>query len=204
MSFTKKAVFNIKLAEIEQAAITLFYAFENDPLMLWIFGDKQSYKAKAIPLFKTWIKYCVLYGLALRTDNFESVGLRKKPGDLKLSFWRILRSGMYKNPKILGESGFKRLMDFDDLTSQARKNLMAKQSYWYCWMIGTKPEFQNQGFGRAIMDYTLDLAKKTNLPCYLETASKGAIQVHCSKGFEILSEIQLTGSEVKITLMKKL
>ncbi|MBA3535353.1 MAG: hypothetical protein H0T84_01900, partial [Tatlockia sp.] len=116
MSFTQKNLFKIKNNEIEQAAITLFYAFENDPLILWIFGDKQSYKAKAIPLFKTWVKYCVLYGLALRTENFESVGLRKKPGDLNLGFWRVIRSGMYKNPRILGEAGFKRLMDLEDLT----------------------------------------------------------------------------------------
>nr|MBA3535165.1 GNAT family N-acetyltransferase [Tatlockia sp.] len=130
--------------------------------------------------------------------------LRKKPGDLNLGFWRVIRSGMYKNPRILGEAGFKRLMDLEDLTSLARKNLMGKKSYWYCWMIGTKPECQNKGFGRAIMEYTFELAKKTNLPCYLETASSNAIQVHCSNGFEILSELQLKGSEVKVTLMKKL
>ncbi len=97
-------VFNFTLKDIPRAAYTLFRAFEHDPLMMWIFGSKQAYENKGLELFKTWVKYCVLYGTVIRTNNFESVAIRRKPGDTKLRLWRILRSGMYKNPVRPGPS----------------------------------------------------------------------------------------------------
>ena len=189
-------VLNITLKDIPQAAYTLFRAFEYDPLMMWIFGNKQAYENKGLELFKTWVKYCVLYGTAIRTSNFESVAIRKKPGDTKLRLWRILRSGMYNNPKILGEAGFKRLMEFDKLTSKERTNHLGKQPFWYCWMTGTKPEFQRKGYGQTLAEYTFTLAKECHFPCYLETSNKNSVQVHLRNRYELVSEPSSRASRI--------
>lgn len=194
-------VIEIKQDEIDQAAITLFYAFAEDPMMLWIFGDKQFYTDKGMAVIKTWVKYCVLYGKAIRTNNFEAVAIFRKPGDTKLSFWRMFRAGMLKAPNLLGKEGFKRLMHFEETLTQAKAKNLGNRRYWYWWMIGTKPESQKQGFGQALMAYSFDLARRDNLPIYLETSNENSLQIYLYKGFKILSKHPLGNSEVIITSM---
>jgi len=194
-------VIEIKLNEIEQAANVLANAFKNDPLMQWIFGDNQSYEEKSMPIYKTWVKYAVLYGKAIRTNQFEAVALRKKPGDLKEGSWRLFRSGMLKTPSIMGQESFDRLMEFHHLVTEERKKQMGNKLFWYCWMLGTNPAHQKMGFGGALVRYTERLQKETNLPCYLETASTFAIQVHLRHGFKVLSETPLPQSDIVITAM---
>ena len=80
-------VYPITSSEVEQAAETLFLAFEKDALMTWLMGGEELYQANAKPLMATWVKYCVRYGVAIRTGGFEAVTLLRKPGDTKFSFW---------------------------------------------------------------------------------------------------------------------
>lgn len=198
---TQITVSDIQMNEIEKAAVTLFHAFKNDPLMKWVFGDENLYQEKAVELFETWVKYCVLYGKAFKTNNFEAVALRRKPGDIKFTLWRIFRSGMLRTPQILGKNGFDRLMQFDKIAVLEKQKNMEKKLFWYCWMIGTDPKFQKQGFGSALMAHTFAIAKQDNLPCYLETSSEASKQVHLSKGYKILSEVSLPRSDFKIISM---
>ncbi|MDP3560748.1 MAG: GNAT family N-acetyltransferase [Legionellaceae bacterium] len=159
---------SIKISEInkqdvDEASITLFHAFRKDPLIQWIYNDQWSYETRGLAILRTWVKYCMLYGKAFKTNNLEAVVLRKKPGDEKLTFWHMLRSGMLSTPAILGKEAFSRLMEFDNLMMQERKRNMDDKIYWYCWMLGTKPECQNQGFANALMKYTFDMAKKIKI-----------------------------------------
>ncbi len=197
----KIEITSITLNEIEKAASTLFQAFKHDSLLQWIYADQTAYDEKGISIIRTWVKYCILYGKAYRTQNFEAIALRKIPGDTHLTFWRMLRSGMLSTPGILGKQAFKRLLQLDDLVVKERKKHMGDQQYWYCWMLGTKPEYQNKGFGKALMQHTFNRAEDTLLPCYLETASESAKQVHIKNGYKVLSEITLPESSVLLTSM---
>lgn len=197
------AVREIALPEIEAAAKTLSSAFINDPLMLWIFGDQESYHTKSIACFKTWVKYCVLYGKAFRTENFESIALRKCPYDAKLTFWHMLRAGMLKTPNILGKQAFKRLMLFDEASTKARQSNLGKQTFWYCWMLGTQPHYQRQGFANQLVKFTFDLARQEKLPCYLETASEDSKNVHLKCGYKLLSKFILPDTDIKVFTMIK-
>lgn len=194
-------IYQIQKQDIPKAAETLKLAFADDPLISWIFGSKEHFLANSQDLIETWVRYCVYYGLAYRTEQFESVSLRKLPGDVKSSLWKMFRAGMLKTPRIMGKEAFHRLMYFDDLSIRYKKKLMAKRLFLYCWQLGTKPQYQHQGFGRLLMDKTFAMAKKFNVPCYLETASKASKKIHERAGYQILDEILLPDSQIQITMM---
>jgi len=187
--------------EITLAATTLYHAFYDDPLIRWLFVDENNYQKNGLRIYEGWVKYCVLYGKALKTPHFESVGLRRKPGDDKLTFWRLLRSGMYKAPRLLGKQSFQRILEFEALSLQAKQQNMGEDLFWYCWALGTETQFQNKGFGNAIMNYTFELAQQDQLPCYLETASENSLQIHLHKGYRLVSEFILPDSTIKIFTM---
>ena len=185
--------------EISEAAKSLSQAFENDPLMLWLFGTQDAYNKNSQALCSTWVNYCVRYGKAFRTESFESVALLKVPGDTKLSLWRMLRSGMLKTGKILGTDGMKRLMLMDKILSEEKKKNMNERPNWYCEMLGTKLDKQKQGYVKLLMHKTF--AKDDNVPCYLETVTRSAMQCHLHAGYKQLSERKIPDSSITIYAM---
>ncbi|ODN41770.1 hypothetical protein [Piscirickettsia litoralis] len=144
-------VCNITETEASGAAEILSVAFEQDPFMLWVFGSQEDYLQKSQKFYKLCIQYCIHYGYALRTENFEAVALRKKPGDISFSFWRMMRSGMMKAPGVLGKPAFDRLMAYDKLSKRVRSKELPDRPYLYCWLLGTHPAHRERGFADALM-----------------------------------------------------
>ena len=171
--------------------------------MLWLFGGEENYLKKARWVFKTWIKWAILYGVAITTDNFESVALRKKPNKHDFSFWTLWRSGMLMTRSVLGVEIFNRIMVLDKILKKEQSKNMTANNFWYCWGIGTHPIYRNQGFGTALMNYTFELAKRSSLPCYLETTSEEGVIIHAKHGYKLLSTAQLPNSQSKIYCMGK-
>jgi ribosomal protein S18 acetylase RimI-like enzyme len=193
---------NIIYSEVDQASETLYQAFKSDKMMQWLFVNKENYDNNAKALFKTWLQYGIRYGVALRTEQYEAIAIRRKPGDTKFGFWRMLRSGMLKTPKLLSKEGMKRLEILGRFCSQAVTEYMPNQLFWHCWVLGTLPEKQKQGFARALMNKTFELAANDNLPCYLETvAGSAAENVHKHVGYKPVTTFVLPECEIKIATM---
>ena len=111
-------IINLSNRNLEQAATTLHLAFKTDPLMLWMFDGQENYDQKALWAIKSWIKWCILYGVAITTKNFEAVALRKKPGKHNFSLWSVIRSGMWRSASVLGSNINDRMMLLDKLLGE--------------------------------------------------------------------------------------
>ena len=191
----------LSLTEIDRATKTIVEAFETDPMMLWLFGGDEGYKKYASFAIHSWVKWTILYGLAISTKNYEAVALRKKPGKLNFSFCGMLRSGMFSYYRVLGKEIMHRLITLGKFIESEQRSNMKNQKFWYCWMIAAKPENRGQGYGRALMNYTFNLANQEKLPCYLETATLNNVAIHKNKGFKLYSEsfIPSTGINLNIS-----
>jgi len=198
------SIINISNDNLEKATETLYLAFAEDPFILWMFDGKENYTKNGRWAFKTWIKWSMLYGIAIATSNCEAVALRKKPGKHNFSFWGLWRSGMLKTPMIMGSAAFEKIKIVDNLFKAEQLKNIGSDNFWYCWMIGTHPDYRQQGFGKRLMSYTFDLAKKSKLPCYLETATEENVIIHGKQGYNVNSTINIPDSEIKIYCMSKL
>jgi len=194
-------VHKLEKSEIDRAVETIFAAFINDPVMLWLFGGVDGYHQHARFAIKTWVRWSMLYGLAIATDNCEAVALRRKPGKQEFTFWGMLRTGMFLYPRVLGKKIFGRIIELGKIIEAEQARNMGKQKFWYCWVLAVKPDKQGQGYGKALMQYTFDLARCDNLPCYLETATPVNLQIHGHNGFELVSQQQITDSDVMLYSM---
>ncbi|QBR84179.1 N-acetyltransferase [Legionella israelensis] len=196
-------VYAVQKNEIRDAAFTLFQAFQQDPFMRWVFITEENYYKNALAVIETWVKYSILYGWAWRTEHFESVALRLKPGDLQNSFWRFFRSGMLKTPKLMGKESFRRLMFISNTSQKIKKEQMKNHPFIYCWFLGTKPELQGQGFGSTLMKKTFSIAEQLGVDCYLETGSDRSKKIHMSQGYQTLQEYMTPDKAITITVMLK-
>ncbi len=186
----------LKKEEIETATGVIFDAFINDPMMLWLFGGAEGYTKYARFAIKAWVRWSILYGLAIATENCEAVALRKKPGKQSLTFWTMFRSGMLSYYRVLGKEITSRFIQLGKIIDKEQRQNMGQRKFWYCWVIAVKPEFQGCGYGRVLMQYTFNLAAQDRLPCYLETATRTNLLIHGHNGFRQISETKLPDSDV--------
>lgn len=198
-------VYDIKLAEVKRAASVLHRTFYHDPFLRWSFVSEDNYINYGLPAFETWVKYSVLYGKAFRTQHFESIALRRTPQNIthpyNASYWKQLRCGVLHLKKRLPDNMVKRFKCLGEISRNQRNKNMGDQPFWHCWVLGTAPEYQNQGYANILMDHTFNLAN--NLPCYLTTANETSKKVHCHKGYRVLSEIILPESDIKLAFMAR-
>ena len=68
-------------------------------------------------------------------------------------------------------------------------------------MIGTHPNFRQQGYAKILMNHTFELARESALPCYLETATKSNVAIHQKHGYKHLSTINVPDSAIEIYCM---
>lgn len=186
---------------IERASSTLYLAFRNDPLLLWMFDGQDNYDRKALWAIKSWIKWCILYGIAIATPDFEAVAIAKKPGIHNFSLWSVIRSGMWRAPSLLGANIHNRIMTIDKLINAEQLKNMGSDQFWYLWLIGTHPSFRQRGYAKILMNDILELSRDSKLPCYLETATKSNVTIYHNLGFEKLSTINIPDSADEIYCM---
>ncbi len=196
-------IIQIVPAQVKTAAQVLSDAFTEDPLMLWMFNGKKNYSQQAKLMFELWLNWAVHYGLAIATSHFEAVAVRKKPGHHHFSFFTLLRSGLWKSFLIMGKENFARLMILGDAMEKEQRINMNNDLFWHCWILGTEPKFRGKGFANQLINYTNQLAHDTKFPCYLETFNQKNVPFFESKGFKLLSTVNLEHSKLTMYSMKK-
>lgn len=189
---------------VPAAAKTLHLAFATDPVLLWLFGGEERYLRNAAGSIQSWVKWTVLYGIACATPQFESVTLWKKPDKHDFNFWNLLRSGMLFTPCATDTLIRKRVLLLDELIAKTYKDEIGSDQFWYCWMLGTKPQDQHQGYGTSLIRHMFDLTQQSSLPLCLETATPQNIPVYQKLGYHIFSEKRIPTTDLILYFMCKI
>ena len=61
----------------------------------------------------------------------------------------------------------------------------------YLFLLGTRPAWQSQGLGSALLRAILDRCDRDGTPAYLEATSPGNQRLYARHGFEVVGEIAL-------------
>ena len=185
--------------DLDKVTNTFFDAFNRDPFVLWLFGSQENYEKNAQALLKTWVRYTLHYGYGLHIPDASAAVMFKKPGDGKMSFWRLLRCGMLSTQSLLGKDGMQRLLYVDELWQKKRKAILSSREYLYCWMLGTAPAEQGHGYGTMLMK--AGIQRYTQFPCYLETQTESNKRYYQKLGFEEKDRFQMDGADFPIIAM---
>lgn len=69
-----------------------------------------------------------------------------------------------------------------------------KEPHFYLFLLGTRPQWQSQGIGSALLRAVLERCDATGTPAYLEASSEGNKRLYLRHGFEVTGELQLRDS----------
>jgi GNAT superfamily N-acetyltransferase len=172
--------------DVPRISEALARAFEDDPVMSWIFRDESERpgrldRAFALFIRRIWLPQEECYG----TDRLFGAALWLPPGKWHLSVGTQVRLV----PSLLSVAG--RNLPRLSLALQFIEKRHPKEPHYYLAVLGVEPEFQGRGFGGALMQPVLSRCDRERIPAYLESSKRRNVVLYERHGFEVVEEVRL-------------
>ena len=178
------------LADAPRLAQALASAFQDDPVIAWVFPDQQRRRAVlpafmefrlrklAFPHDQVWMTAC---GAA------AAVWL-PPPGRWQLPL--LQRLGLL--PALVRFLGLRTVSVLGGLERMEARHPQ-DPPHWYLFILGTEPAAQGRGLGSALLAQVLARVDTDGMPAYLESSNKRNLAWYGRHGFEIAGEVAIPG-----------
>jgi len=187
---TGSSVRKATLADARRLAQALASAFQDDPVIAWIFPDERR-RCGVLPAFMEFR----LRNLAFPHDEVwmtaggaaAAVWL-PPPGRWQLSRPQRLRL-LPPLVRFLGLRTASVLGGLDRMEARHPHD----PSHWYLFILGTEQAAQGRGLGSALLDQGLASIDADGMPVYLESSNERNLALYGRHGFEVTSEVAIPG-----------
>jgi GNAT superfamily N-acetyltransferase len=174
--------------DVAPLAGALARAFDDDPVMGWLFPDPARRRRSLPKFFSVHLTKIVLpHGEVYTSTDVAGGALWEPPGKWRLGPWGQLRM----LPDFIRLFG-RRL----GLASRGLNLVEARhprELHWYLAVLGTEPARQGKGLGSALIGPILERCEQEGMPAYLESSKESNIAFYSRHGFEVTGEIRLPG-----------
>ena len=186
----------------EQASEVMARAFQDEPAWKYLIPDA-SRRLRLLPsFFSIVVRYSLLYGEVYTTSSLEGVACWLPPGNTLPRLSRLVRIGI-RHASLgfeLGWTGFRRYASMGSYDATVHKKSI-QGKHWYLWALGVDPAYQGQGIGGMLMQPVLARAGSDGLACYLETSTEKNVAFYSKRGFTIVHEGVVPGSDLHVWAM---
>ena len=152
-------------------------AFQDDPVMTFIFPDPADRRKRLPRLFAILCLGDGAHGACYRTEGGEAATLWRAPGQGHLRWAEKLRHGL----PWLHAAGL--ALPRALAVSAASDANHPAEPHWYLHIAGCAPARQGRGFGRAAIEAGLARADADGVAAYVETANAANLPLYRSLGF---------------------
>jgi ribosomal protein S18 acetylase RimI-like enzyme len=186
-------------ADLKQTSAMMARAFDDDPLMAWIFPDEQARRRRLPAFFAASMR-----GTGLRFDGTEVMDVDGAiagcatwlpPQAWLPPAWRQLVS----LPGYLRTLGSRFAVAGE--TYGALMRVHPHQPHFYLAGIGTDPPVQGTGIGSALMRSRLIRCDATGMPAYLESSKASNVPFYERHGFTVTRELTIPRGGPRLWLM---
>ncbi len=186
-----------------RASEVLTRAFQPDPLYIYAFPDPDRRLRMLAILWRALVKYTLLYGDGYTTSDVRGVACWLRPGDMDMTAWRTLRSGLWIMPLRAAREERRRFFGMLTHLDRVHKKTVTYR-HWYLLALGVDPDHQGRGVGGRLIAPVLERADEDRLPCYLETQTERNVRFYRKHGFDVATEGDVPGHGVRLwTMLRK-
>jgi len=186
-------------ADLSATVATLARAFEDDPVMTWIFPDDRMRRRRLPSFFRSTLR-----STSLRHDGTEVAVLGRTvlgaaiwlpPGTWRPPLWRQLAA----LPGVALRLGSR--LPVASATYGALLRVHPSRPHWYLSGIGTDPPAQGTGVGGELMRSRLVRCDAARLPAYLESSKERNVPFYERHGFAVIGELSIPAGGPTLWLM---
>ena len=180
---------SLPLALSERALRTLCTAFDQDPMIRWIFPDPEGRTHLLPALFQVPFRYGLQRGHVTHAHEGRGVAVWFAP-ERPVTVGGLIRSGMLTVPLRTGFRPWARFLGANGVMEKIHKRYVP-EPHWYLLAVGVDPELQGKGIGTALLSEGLARADEAGTPCYLETSEPSNVPFYERLGFVVLEDAAL-------------
>jgi ribosomal protein S18 acetylase RimI-like enzyme len=173
--------------QLQRASAIMERAFENDPLIHYMFPDPVERAERSPWYYAANLKHSQLFGEVWATANWEGVAAWLSPAADHWSFDRLQQSGLWQMSEHLGEEASQRFMSVVDLPVP-----YTRQPYYYLFMLGVEPDQQGRGIGSRLLSCLLQQADSTHAAIRVDTNDPANVSFYERHGFEVIFQTWVT------------
>lgn len=186
-------------ADLKATVGTLARAFDDDPVIDWIFPDDQM-RRRQLPKFFT--------------ATMKQSSLRKPGTEILLAGGGVLGAAIWIEPGAWMPSVWSQVRGLGEYAWALRSRLpVASATYgeilrlhpatphWYLSGIGTDPPAQGSGVGSALMQSRLARCDAEGSAAYLESSKERNVPFYEHHGFKVVSELTISRGGPTLWLM---
>jgi ribosomal protein S18 acetylase RimI-like enzyme len=172
-------------ADRRALAVTLARAFDNDPVMSWVFPDARRRPVRNRRFFAMRLRQLMPDGETYTVDGASGAALWALPGHWRLGNLESFRMALALLPSVgrrapILAKGFERI-----------ERVHPDTPHYYLAVLGTDPEVQGRGIGSALLRPVLEACDRDEVPAYLESSKERNVDFYARHGFRVLDEITL-------------
>jgi GNAT superfamily N-acetyltransferase len=177
---------SLRAAEIADAAALISCAFQDDPVIVYLFPDSGERLRLAPLMFAAMTRYDYLFGQVDRLGNIAAIATWLRPGEGEETAERLIQAGF---DELLGQMDvpLQRLAHLDRVVEETRRQA-APDPHWYLRLLAVDPAQQGAGLGSWLLEHGVARAAATGHPCYLETFNKRSVGYYLRHGFDIVAD----------------
>jgi GNAT superfamily N-acetyltransferase len=194
-----RAVRAFSRADLRPAIATMVRAFEDDPVMVWLFPDEQMRRRQLPKFFAITFREVSSRheGTELLVAGAAVLGgaIWVPPGAWRPSVWQQLRT----TPRYALALGSR--IGVASTTYGAIVRCHPERPHWYLSGIGTDPPVQGTGVGTELMRSRLARCDAAGQPAYLESSKERNVPFYERHGFQVIGELSLPGGGPTLWLM---
>ncbi len=189
-------VLQAQKANIRPLAALLARAFEDDPMMTWLFTDAARRRRRLSPLFELALRHPrVRAGEVYTTADLAGVALWAPPDQWRTPIRNVLRA----LPQLIWtlRGGLPAAVR----TTTAIERVHPREPHWYLAVLGTEPARQGQGIGSALLAPVLQRCDRDAIPAYLESSKEANVAFYQRHGFEVTGTVATADGGPTVWLM---
>lgn len=132
-------------------------------------------------------------GECFATDARDGVALWLRPGRTSMTLRDMWQAGMFRAPLEYGLLATLKVLGFAYHVDAMHKRC-APMPHYYLFLIGVDPQRQRQGVSTALVNDMLARIDAEGLPVFLETQSRGNVEIYEKLGFVVVEKRPFPGA----------
>ncbi len=188
-------------SDVPSAGRCLARAFANDPLMVHLLPNPKRRDRMLLRFCTLIVQHGIRYGQVFGVgDTIHGVAVWLPPAEAQASLTRLLYTGGWRLPFLVGINGTQRMLRFRSFVEQRYRRLVP-QPHWLLHMLGVEPEHWGQGLGRELLTDMLPQLDRMQVDCVLETVNPRSAILYERLGFQTIEEIAVPDNDLRCKLM---
>jgi ribosomal protein S18 acetylase RimI-like enzyme len=184
--------------DLSATVTTLARAFDDDPVMTWIFPDERMRHRRLPAFFASSLRSTLRHGgteVSVLDDRVLGAAIWLPPDTWRPPLWRQVIA----LPGVALRLGSR--LGVASATYGAMLRVHPSRSHWYLSGIGTDPPAQGSGVGSELLRSRLARCDADRIPAYLESSKERNVPFYERHGFRVIGELSIPAGGPTLWLM---